>query len=212
MKVLFILLTVTFFSFASEVYSQVNNISFRLKHVNLMEIFDQIEKQSHMHIAYDVSSINVGRRINISVESVSVEDALKKALENTNLSYRIIDPYIIISKNRNKVKPCISMQSNKIAIEKNKSVVGKVIDTNGNLLPGVAIVIEGTTRGVITDVNGAYSIDATPIEKLIFSFVGMERKVINVGNQKVINVQLKEKSEGLEDVSVVAYSTQRKVS
>ncbi|MDP4205652.1 MAG: SusC/RagA family TonB-linked outer membrane protein, partial [Bacteroidota bacterium] len=212
MKVLFILLTVTFFSFASEVYSQVNNISFRLKHVNLMEIFDQIEKQSHMHIAYDVSSINVGRRINISVESVSVEDALKKALENTNLSYRIIDPYIIISKNRNKVKTCISMQSNKIAIEKNKSVGGKVIDTNGNLLPGVAIAIEGTNRGVITDVNGTYSIDATPTDKLIFSFVGMERKVINVGNQKVINVQLKEKSEGLEDVSVVAYSTQRKVS
>ncbi len=91
-------------------------------------------------------------------------------------------------------------------------IKGKVTDGEGKPLPGATITIVGTTRGVITDTDGTYSIDANPADKLVFSFIGMESQIVDVGNQKKINIQLKEKSEELEDVTVVAFGKQKKES
>ncbi len=96
--------------------------------------------------------------------------------------------------------------------QKDERITGKVTDTSGAPLPGVTITVIGTTRGVITDIDGTYSIDAKAQDKLVFSFVGMESQIIDVGNQRVINVQLKEKTEELESVTVVAFGKQKKES
>lgn len=91
-------------------------------------------------------------------------------------------------------------------------VKGKVTDSSGKTMPGVTITIVGTTRGVITDNDGTYSIEANPQDKLVFSFIGMESQIIDVGNQSTINVELAEKTQELEDVTVVAFGKQKKES
>ena len=85
---------------------------------------------------------------------------------------------------------------------------------NGSLspLPGVTIVVSGTPRGVITDTDGTYTIGAMPADRLVFSFIGMESQTITVGDQRVINVTLKARSEELDDVTVVAFGKQKKES
>jgi len=89
---------------------------------------------------------------------------------------------------------------------------GKVTDQSGAPLPGVTVTIEGTTRGVITDTDGTYSIDCKAGEKLVFSFVGTETQIIALTNQTVIDVKLLEKTEELEDVTVMAFGRAKKES
>ncbi len=92
------------------------------------------------------------------------------------------------------------------------TVRGEAEDGTVPSLPGVTIVIDGTTRGVITDIDGTYSIEAQPTDRLTFSFIGMESQTIEVGTQRVINITLKAKTEELEDVTVVAFGRQKKES
>jgi len=91
-------------------------------------------------------------------------------------------------------------------------VKGKVTDENGLSVPGVTITIVGSTKGVITDINGEFVIDVNPKEKLLFSFIGMESQTVEVGASKVINVQLKQKINELDEVTVVAFAKQKKES
>ena len=92
------------------------------------------------------------------------------------------------------------------------TIQGKVTDEIGEPLPGVTIIVEGTTRGVITDVDGTYSIEAKPDDKLIFSYIGMENQTIEVNNKRRIDVVLTEKIDELEEVTIVAFGKQKKES
>lgn len=76
-----------------------------------------------------------------------------------------------------------------------KTVTGVITDSFNEPLIGASIVVQGTTNGVITDLDGKYSIKVTPGATLQFSYVGMEKQSVKVGNQNVINVQLKDDSQ-----------------
>jgi TonB-linked SusC/RagA family outer membrane protein len=91
-------------------------------------------------------------------------------------------------------------------------ITGKITDAEGLPLPGATVTVLGTTRGVISDVDGTFSIEASPEDKLVFSFIGMESQIVDVGNQTTINVSMSEKTEELEDVTVVAFARQKKES
>jgi TonB-linked SusC/RagA family outer membrane protein len=91
-------------------------------------------------------------------------------------------------------------------------ISGKVLDAEGLPLPGATITVLGTSRGVITDNDGTYSINAAPSDKLVFSFIGMESQIIDVENQTIIDVTMEPKTEELDDVTVVAFARQKKES
>jgi len=89
---------------------------------------------------------------------------------------------------------------------------GKVTDEQGEALPGVTIIVMGTTRGVITGNDGSFSIEASPTDKLTFSFIGMVNQVIDVGNRTAIDVVMVEIAGDLGEVVKVAFGTQKKES
>lgn len=94
-----------------------------------------------------------------------------------------------------------------------KSISGTVNDENGQSLPGVAVVVEGTTVGTVTDADGKYSLKVPADAKnLTFSFVGMKTVVMPVNNQTVINVSMEPESIGLNEVVAVGYGVQKKAS
>jgi TonB-linked SusC/RagA family outer membrane protein len=91
-----------------------------------------------------------------------------------------------------------------------RTVTGVVSDDSGELLPGASVVIKGTTRGVITDIDGNYSISVPSTSSvLVFSFVGMETQEVVVGNQTTINVTMISTTIGLDDVVVTALGISR---
>lgn len=98
-----------------------------------------------------------------------------------------------------------------VAFGQTINVSGKVADTNGETMPGVNIVVKGTTRGVVTGMSGEYSIsvpDGSSV--LVFSFLGFINQEIRVGNQTSIDMVMQEDTKQLEEVVVVGYGVQRK--
>ena len=96
------------------------------------------------------------------------------------------------------------------AFGQGRNITGTVTDESGETLPGVTIVIEGTTRGVTTDMDGKFSITASPEDVLVVSFVGMTTENVRVGTQAVINIVLKPTVSEIESVVVVGYGVQKK--
>lgn len=92
----------------------------------------------------------------------------------------------------------------------NAQVTGTVSDETGSPLPGVTILVKGTTRGTTTDLDGKYSIAAASNETLVFSFIGYTPLEMSVGNQSTINVSLEPDLADLEEVVVVGYGTAKK--
>jgi TonB-linked SusC/RagA family outer membrane protein len=93
------------------------------------------------------------------------------------------------------------------------TVSGKVVDDDGQSLPGVTVVIKGTTQGTVTDIDGNYSISKVDGESvLVFSFVGMLTEEIAVKGNSSINVSMKTDAVGLDEVVVIGYGTQSKAT
>ena len=80
----------------------------------------------------------------------------------------------------------------------------------GDPLIGATVLVQGTSNGVITDIDGRYSIQATPENTLDFSYVGMVKQAVKVGSQSVINVQMKDDSQMLAETVVIGYGSAKK--
>ncbi|MDR0505895.1 MAG: TonB-dependent receptor [Dysgonamonadaceae bacterium] len=96
--------------------------------------------------------------------------------------------------------------------QQSKRVEGTVTDGQNVSIPGVSVLVEKSTRGVTTDLDGSYSIDVKPTDRLTFSYLGFESQTVEVGAKTRINIVLKEKGNLLDEVTVVAYGHQKKAS
>ncbi|MDR1274735.1 MAG: TonB-dependent receptor [Odoribacteraceae bacterium] len=189
-------------AYAGNGYAQSTLFTMNLKEKTVKEVFEAIEKDSEYVIFYYDKAVDTRRRVTIHVERQTVDKILDKLFEGTNNAYAINDRQILVS-----VKPVVLEQG-----PARKRVTGRVIDENNAPLPGVTLRVEGTTRGVSTDVDGSFVIDVTPEERLLISFVGYQAQTVPVGEQTWITVQLKPKTDELEEVTVVAFAKQRKES
>src|SRR5690606_24307172 len=97
-----------------------------------------------------------------------------------------------------------------ITFAQQKSVAGTVSDESGLPLPGVNILVKGTTTGTQTDFDGKYSINATAGDVLMFSYVGLKSQEATVGGSNTLNVTLSEDASILDEIVVVGYGVQRK--
>jgi TonB-linked SusC/RagA family outer membrane protein len=91
------------------------------------------------------------------------------------------------------------------------TVSGKVVDQNGDAIPGVLVVVSGTTNGATTDLDGKYSISAPSNAVLEFSCMGYTSQSVEVAKRAVIDITLKEDNFLIEETVVVGYGTQRKI-
>ena len=89
-------------------------------------------------------------------------------------------------------------------------VKGKITDEQGNPLAGVSVIVKNTTRGVASDLDGNYSIQASSSETLEFSFLSMFTEERKIGNQSVINVIMREDRTNMQEV-VIGYGQQKKI-
>lgn len=96
--------------------------------------------------------------------------------------------------------------------DSDKTVRGMISETSGEPLPGVTVQVKGTTRGVLSDLNGYYIVDANPGDVLVFSYVGFVTEEVVVKKSRSLNVTLREDVEELDEVVVVGMGSQRKAS
>lgn len=167
----------------------------------LKEVFDRLEKVSGYRfiLKYDESILD--KRVDVKYSNETIEQILNDLFKDTGFTYKIVDRYIAI-------RP-FDEQSN--LTQQHKLVTGKVTDTSGGVLPGVTVLVKGTTNGTITDNNGRYSLGNIPANStLIFSFVGMKTQNVKVEAKTDIDVIMEEETVGIEEVVAVGYGTVKK--
>lgn len=180
--------------------AQTTKLNLKLKSGTVKDVIEEIERQTDLSFMYDNSVFNVDRQFTIDVENETVKSIVERLISGENLKYEMVNRYIVITENS-------SLPTN----QQQKSISGKVTDSTGAGLPGVSVVVKGTTTGSITDTNGNYSIANIPENATLqFSFVGMKMQEIIVDGKTTINVQLTEDAIGLEEVVAVGYGTQKK--
>jgi TonB-linked SusC/RagA family outer membrane protein len=215
---LFFIVVSTALAFSATTYSQSTKLSVNMENATVEEVFKAIEDQSEFLFLYQEGQVDLNRRVTIRAERKQLQEILDEVFKGTDNIYIVSDRQVVIGKAPRKaleVKLEALRKDMKINInhqQQKVKVVGKVTDEEGRPLPGVTITVLGTTRGVITDTDGTYSIEVEPGDKLTFTFIGLESQVVDVGDRKVIDVEMKEKVEELEEVSIVAFGKQKKES
>jgi TonB-linked SusC/RagA family outer membrane protein len=188
---------------ATETYSQMTKLTLKLEDVKISDALKEIENQSEFFFLYSPKLIDVERKINIDAEKEPIKDILSNIFDD-KVNFVVYDKQIILSP-LDLTIPSGTLQQLKIT--------GTVTDEKGNLLPGVTILIKGTTLGTLTDASGKYSINSVPKNAtLIFSFIGMTTQEVPTESRILIDVVLKEASVGLEEVVVVGYGTQKRAT
>lgn len=206
MKLTTFLIMVSIFSaFANESYSQTKKLTVKFENATVEDILDNIEKQSEFYFfIYSEKVIDVERKVTLEAENQNIETVLNKLFEGTNVAYSVNDRLIILSTPE-------FMGSSSKALWQQATVSGKVTDTNNQPLPGVSIVVKGTTQGTVTNADGNYVLtNIAPNAVLVFSFVGMRTQEVVVGNQMNINVIMEEETIGIDEVIAIGYGTVKK--
>ncbi|MBF6627026.1 MAG: carboxypeptidase-like regulatory domain-containing protein, partial [Proteiniphilum sp.] len=137
----------------------------------------------------------------------------EKQLRNVTISIQWLCAYVGIILLGFSILSTGQLYANETASQQNKKeVTGKVIDENGNPLPGTTITIDGTTSGVITDGEGDFKIEVRNSDVLEVSFIGMETQRIPVTGKTAFTIVMQEAASELDEVTVVAFATQKKES
>ncbi|TKG92925.1 SusC/RagA family TonB-linked outer membrane protein [Puteibacter caeruleilacunae] len=206
MKLTMMLLLFGGMAIAANGYSQSTKINLRMKDASFVEFVKKIEAESDYFFFYKNDELGTLKEVDIDVNNASIEEILSKVLGDTNLTYKIVDQYVVISP-----KDGVIAKGTRKTQTSSKKVKGKVTDENGEPLPGVSVVVKGTTIGITSDFDGNYSLEVPPTgEVLVFSFVGMKSQEILLNGQTTINVVLAENAIGLDEVIAIGYGTTTK--
>ncbi|QIA09150.1 TonB-dependent receptor [Draconibacterium halophilum] len=213
MKLLTFLLCLSVASIASTTYSQQTKFTMNFENITVEQVFQKVEDNSEFIFLYSEQSVDLTREVTVSVTNKTVSDILDQLFEGTQNYYEINDRQISILEKKvettplNKTIPEVKDKEQ----EQKKSISGKVTDTNGEPLPGVTVVVKGTTIGITTDFDGNYALEVpVDAEILSFSFVGMKTQDVIIAGQTQISVTLEEETIGLEEVVAIGYGVQKK--
>ena len=205
MKITSFLLLIAFVHVSAATYSQATKLNLNYRNVKISELLDKIEESSDYRFFYDSQSIDLSKTVTVNLQGSDLKDVLDKVL-GSDLTYEMVNSNIIVIKSTG-----AGVKGSSVFQQQVPKLTGRVTDSSGNPLPGVAVVLKGTSQGTVTNSEGKYffsniSADAT----LVFSFVGMRSQEIPVAGKSTINVTLTEEAIGIEEVVAIGYGTMRK--
>ncbi|MEI6678727.1 MAG: SusC/RagA family TonB-linked outer membrane protein [Mariniphaga sp.] len=202
MKLTIILLFGSLMTINASTYSQNTKLNLSAKNSSLIDIFRQIEDQSEFYFYFKKEEVKSKESVSFEAKDALVTEILDQVLAKTGLEYKVIDRYIVV-----KPKGTADLA---MTTQQGRKITGKVVDDTGISLPGVSVVVKGTTTGTITDNDGKYQLAAPPEAKtLIFSFVGMQTQEVACTGKNIVDVILMQSTLEISDVVVTALGIKR---
>lgn len=185
---------------------QAQSLNIQKNNATIADIFEEIEKQTGLTIAFNTSTIDVTQKRSIQVKNQSLEKVLSEVLKGTKTTFRIQDKRIIIlSVSQTDV---VSHSTHQIA--EGKEISGKITDNAGEPLIGVSIMDTNSSNGTVTDTDGKFTIKVPPKTILVVSYVGYKTKRVNTGSTNTINIVLEEDDKLLDEVIVIGYGIMKR--
>lgn len=201
MKLTVILLTVAFLQASAAGFAQ--RVSVDVKKTSVKDVLYNITKQTGYSFIANGAILEKLDPVTLQVKNEDLKKVLDKIFDEDKFEILFNESQTVVIKGR----------SNKFSILQNRTVRGKVKDDKGEELPGVSVSIKGTSVGVLTDVNGNFTLaNVPPNAVLSFSFIGMEPQEVSLNGRAEIAVVMKSHVINVEEVVVVAYGQQKKES
>src|SRR5690606_6777259 len=151
--------------------SAQKKIQIEVRDVSIEQFFQVVQDQSEFIFFYKDDVIENKKRISLSFKDAKVDKVLDKAFLGTNLTYKIIGQQIVVRTVRG--QSLLDLRENFDLGPPQITVAGTIRDISGQPLPGVNVLVEGTTQGTQSDFDGHYSIRAAENATLVFSYLGM---------------------------------------
>lgn len=201
LRMKFILLLAVFsIELHAGVYSQIGTLSLKVEQVPIKAVLDEIKKQTGVDFIYDHEDISGLKPVSLNVRNRSVESILNQCLDHTILGFEIVNKTIILKR------------KNPDAPQERIVIRGSVTDETGSPLPGVTILLQGTTIGVSTNIDGKFELNLPVNEKgiLEFSFIGMKKQIVEYKGQNNLKVVMRPVQQDLDEVVVTGMQVIRK--
>lgn len=180
--------------------------------VSLLQVFRAIKKQTGLTLVYSNQLLNDGEKISLNFQQAKLDDVLSYIFKSKNISYVVQRNRIVLDK---KAVPAESVSAAPApAAEKQAEwlIRGLVMDADGNPLPGATVTVKDTKKGTVTDVMGVFSINANKDDLLKVAMMGMNPEEVKVVSQRTLKVSLTAKVDKLNEVVVVGFGSQKKVT
>jgi len=193
-------------------YSNVKetHLNTSVRDKTLIETFDLIELNTDFTFYYNKKDLDKKLMLNFPKgNGHSVADLLFEISKQAKLKFKQVNNNISVTK----IDSNLAFSDEKaleVVFLADVEIAGKIIDENGEGLPGAAVVVKGTTTGTTTDIDGNYRLTVPEQSTLTISFVGYKTQDIIVGSQSIIDVQMKLDAEQLEEVVVIGYGSVEK--
>lgn len=207
-------------SYAKETAAQSvlsKDMTLTLRNVSLKQALNEIQARANTRFVYS-SRVSVKENVTIDVKNQKLSRILDQLLAPRGINYKVINNQIVLAKTRisreESMIPELEEKLHQYVLPTEIQVRGTVTSSDGQgTLPGVSIVVKGTSQGTTTDSDGKFEVTVPNVESaLVFSFVGYESQEIVVGNRTEINVTLKADNKALSELVVVGYGTQKRVN
>src|SRR6266496_3314325 len=176
-------------------------LSLKFKRTEIANILTSIEKQTSYRFLYNNDLEALKQKVNLSVKDAELKDVLQEMFINTDLSYEFMENNLVVIK---------ETEGGEATYEVQAVVTGKVTGEADKPLSGVSVQVKGTNKGTTTNAQGAYSINVSDNDVLVFTYVGYDPQEIAVAGKTEINVSLVLAKTSLEQVVVIGYGTASK--
>ncbi len=188
----------------AESYSQATKLDVKLENRSVRDVMKFIEENSEYVFLYKTEDVDVNKKVDVNLQDATIQEILDEVLEGENVQYDVFDRQILIRK----VPEQIRQQQQQPG---RKNITGVVSDKDGLGLPGVSVIVTGTSTGTVTNEDGEFNLSIpADAETLQFSFVGMKTQELPIAGKTVFTVTMNEDIVGMEEVVVVGYGTEKK--
>ncbi|WP_234364055.1 SusC/RagA family TonB-linked outer membrane protein [Lunatibacter salilacus] len=199
--------------FASNGNAQVKDIeevliSISLEDTKIEKAFSAIEKMTGFVFVYTDRELKNIPKVTTERETQSVYELLSVIGKQTGLNFKQVNQNIHVRNGIAQSQPLVQVSDQEASVYINIS--GTVSDENGEPIPGATVLIEGTSTGTATDIDGNFTIDAQEGAVLLISFIGYQSQRVTVGAQSNINISLIEDQSSLDEVVVIGYGTTKR--
>ena len=196
MKLTFLFSVLLVTSLEAAVNAQ-QRLTMQLGKTNMKAVFEEIQRQTQRTVVYNHERLMVEEKVNANFKNVPLEEILGAILTGSGMGYKLVDNYIVIV-------PVVEVAQTLLQTVKEREIKGEVRDKDGNLLPGVTVLIKGTLVGTATDAEGRFTLKVPDVKDLtlVFSFIGTKPLEIKPGTQTDLKVVMEFAAESLDEVVV----------